>query len=357
MHRLSASVCICFAACTSLAACGSGSDDDAASPTSGSAGAAAGTGGSHSHAAGGTHATSGTGGATAAGGTSGRGASGGTNSGGTSGRNASGGTSGSDASGGASGSDASGGASGSDASGGASGSDASGGTSGTATQGGAHYFGDAHSGNCWLGPVDSTETEWHNACAPSVKYPAGIRTLYGNYIMGLANEVVLQGLKASGGDLCDACVELSANGKTLLARAVTYGEETGPNDIDVSPEIDQALGGDSGRSVSWRFTSCATTAPVQYTFDGRQWTNTWFFRVWVRNAKIPFTKLEYKLGSGGWSAAERQTDGAFQASDQDFSQGFSVRVTGIDGQTLADDLPGLNTFDPDVGVSSHGNFE
>jgi len=310
MQRLSAPFILCFAVGTTLPACGSGSDDDAASGPGGQGGTATGTGGSHTNATGGTHATSG-----------------------------------------------SGGTSGSDASGGTSGSDATGGTSGTATQGGGQYFGDAHSGNFWLGPVDYAETEWHNACAPSNKYPAGVRTLYGNYIMGLANEVVLQGLKASGGDLCDACVELSANGKTLVARAVTYGQETGPNDIDVSPEIDQALGGDGGRSVSWRFTSCATTTPVQYTFDGRQWTNTWFFRVWVRNAKIPFTKLEYKLGSGSWTAAEHQTDGAFQASSQDFSQGFSVRVTAIDGQTLEDALPGLNTFEPDVGVSSHGNFE
>jgi hypothetical protein len=301
MQRPSAPFLISFAVCTALAACGSGSDDDDASGTSGQGGTSA---GSHTNATGGTHATGG-----------------------------------------------------SDASGGTSGSDASGGTSGTATQGGGQYFGDAHSGNFWLGPVDYAETEWHNACAPSNKYPTGVRTLYGNYIVGLANEVVLQGLKASGGDLCDACIELSANGKTLVARAVTYGQETGPNDVDVSPEIDQALGGDSGRSVTWRFTSSATTAPVQYTFDGRQWTNTWFFRVWVRNAKIPFTKLEYKLGSGSWSAAEHQADGAFQASGQDFSQGFSVRVTGIDGQTLEDDLPGLGTFDPDAGVSSHGNFE
>lgn len=303
MHRLSTPAVISFVTCTLLTACGSGSDDDSAatSGTGGQGGTHANTGGSHSNASGGTGDSGGT---TASGGT-----------------------------------------------------DAAGGTSGTATQGGGDYFGDAHSGNFWLGPVDYAESEWHNACAPSTKYPAGIRTLYGNYIMGLANEVVLQGLKASSGDLCDVCVELDANGKTVIAHAITYGQETGPNDIDVSPEIDQTLGGDTGRSVSWRFTSCPTEDPVQYTFDGRQWSNTWFFRIWVRNAKIPFTKVEYKLGSGSWSAAEHQPDGAFQASGQDFSSGFSVRVTGIDGQTLEDDLPGLNTFDPDAGVPSHGNFE
>jgi hypothetical protein len=230
------------------------------------------------------------------------------------------------------------------------------GTSGTGAADNGAYFGDAHSGNFWIGPVDYDETEWHNACAPTVKYPQGIRNLYGTYIMGLANEVVLDGLKASAGQLCDACVELTANGTTLIAHAVTYGQETGPNDIDVSPEADAALDGATSRDVTWRFITCPSAAPIQYTFDGRQWTNVYFFRVWPRNSRVPIAKVEYQIGSGAWSAVASQSDGAWQASGADFSGGFSLRLTTIDGQTLQDTLPGLNTFDPDVGVSSHGNF-
>jgi expansin (peptidoglycan-binding protein) len=222
---------------------------------------------------------------------------------------------------------------------------------------GGHSFGDPHSGNFWLGPVDYTETQFHNACAPSNKYPAGIRQLYGNYIMGLANQVQLGGLTASQGQLCDVCAELTANGHTLVAHVVTYGQETGPNDIDVSPEIDTALGSATGRTLTWRFVSCPTTAPVRYTFDGRQWSNTYFFRVWVRNARVPVAKVEYRIGTAAWAAAAWQNDGAFQASSQDFSGGFQLRVTSIDGQILEDAIPGLGTFDPDVGIASHGNFQ
>jgi hypothetical protein len=225
------------------------------------------------------------------------------------------------------------------------------------TDGGSQYFGDAHTGNFWLGPVDYAETEWHNACAPSVKYPAGIQQLYGNYIMGLANEVTFQGLTASSGQLCDVCAELTANGNTLVAHVVTYGQETGPNDIDVSPEIDSALNGAAGRTVTWRFITCPTTAPIYYTFDGREWSNTWFFRVWVRNARVPVATVEYRVGSGAWATADWQTDGAWQASSVDFSGGFSLRVTSVDNQSLADAIPGLNTFNPDVGIASHGNFQ
>jgi hypothetical protein len=293
----------------------------------------------------------GTPGTLAAAGSSGASASGGsTASGGSSGR----GSGGSGASSGGSGA-SSGGSGGSGASSGGSAEGGSGGSG--ASSGGAQSFGEPRTGNFWLGPVDYVESEWHNACAPTNKYPAGIQALYGNYIMGLANEATLDALTAGVGELCDVCAERTANGTTLIAHVVTYGQETGPNDIDVSPEVDAALNGSAGRTVTWQFVSCPTADPIQYTFDGRDWTNVWFFRVWVRNSRLPITSVEYRIGNAAWASADWQTDGAFQAASQDFSGGFALRVTAIDGQTLEDALPGLDTFDPDVGVASHGNFQ
>ena len=189
---------------------------------------------------------------------------------------------------------------------------------------GGQFFGDVHSGNFWLGPVDYSESQYHNACAPSVKYPAGIQQLYGNYIMGLANEAQLQNLTAGDGQLCDVCAELTANGQSLVAHVVTYGQETGPSDVDVSTQVDAALQGSVGRTLTWRFITCPTTAPIYYTFDGRQWSNTWFFRVWVRNSRVPVVKVEYQMGSSDWATADWQSDGAWQASNEDFS-GVSLR--------------------------------
>lgn len=237
---------------------------------------------------------------------------------------------------------------------------AAGGSPGQTTgmnSGASKYWGEQHTGNFWIGPVDYEETKFHNGCAPSVKYPAAIQQLYGRNIMGLANEMTLEGLNAGDGQLCDVCAELSANGRTLIAHVVTFGQETGPNDIDVSVEVDSALQGDTSRSLTWRFVSCPTAAPIQYTFDGRQWSNTWFFRVWIRNARVPISKLEYRIGAGNWAPATWQSDGAFQASGSDFGAGFALRVTSIDLQSLEDTIPGLNTFDPDVGITSHGNFQ
>ncbi|HEV8550782.1 MAG TPA: hypothetical protein VGQ57_17170, partial [Polyangiaceae bacterium] len=319
---------LCFFVLLLLTACSSDDDDS----TGGSSGKG-GSGGSNGAQGGSSHGA--TGGANAQGGsvnaTGGKGGSANGGKGG-SGKGGSGGTS--THQGGSGGDSVPGGESG------AAGTGDSGSSTGGSSTGGsgaATYYGDSHSGNFWLGPVDYAETEWHNACAPSNKYPQGIQELYGTNIMGLANEVMLEGLTASNGELCDTCVELTANGKTLIARAVTYGQETGPNDIDVSPEIDAELDGNAGRNVTWRFVKCSENSSVEYTFDGRDWSNTWFFRVWVRNARVPVNKVEVRVGSGDWSTADWQTDGAWQASSQDFSGGFSLRVTAIDGQTLVDD--------------------
>ena len=223
---------------------------------------------------------------------------------------------------------------------------------------GTKYFGDVHSGNFWLGPVDYSESQWHNACAPSVKYPLSIQQLYGSYLMGLSNQLTLQSLNAGTGQLCDVCAELTANGVTLIAHVITYGDETGTYDIDVSPEARTALhGSDTNYKLTWRFVTCPTTAPIYYTFDGRDWSNVWYFRVWIRNARVPVTKVEYKLGAGAWSAMNWQSDGAWEADSQDFSGGFFLRVTSLDGQTIEDTLPGVGTFDANAGVASHANFQ
>jgi expansin (peptidoglycan-binding protein) len=152
-------------------------------------------------------------------------------------------------------------------------------------------------------------------------------------------------------------VEVSANGKKQIAHVVTYGQETGPDDIDVSPELDAALDGSAARKGTWQFVTCPTTAPIYYNFDGRDWTNPWYFRVWVRNARQPVSKVEFKVGSGAWTSADTQTDGAWQANGADFSKGFSLRIGSLDAQSVEDTLPGIGTFDASTAIASHTNFQ
>jgi len=223
---------------------------------------------------------------------------------------------------------------------------------------GTAYFGGSHSGNFWIGPVDYSESQYNNACSPSPgTYPSLIQQLYGPYLMGLSNQLSLDKLSAGAGQLCDVCAELTANGQTLIAHVVTYGDETGPNDIDVSVEVDSVLHGATNRTLTWRFVTCPTTHPIYYTFDGREWSNTWYFRVWIRNARVPVAKVEYQLAGKAWTAMNGQDDGAWEVDSKDFSAGFSLRVTALDGQTVEDAIPGIGTFDPNAGIASTSNFQ
>ena len=205
----------------------------------------------------------------------------------------------------------------------------------------------------WLGPVDFAETKFNNACST---YPTVLQNLYGNYLIGLDG-----GHVANVESHCDNCAQLTANGKTIIAHVVTYGDENGTYAIDLSPEARTALGlSDSNWTGTWQFSSCPTGGtPIYYEFDARQWSpeNFWYMRIWTRNQRVPITALETKLGSGAWSAASRQSDGAWQSvSGVDFSSGFQVRVTGVDGQQLVDTIPAPTGLNPANAVAGKTNF-
>lgn len=67
----------------------------------------------------------------------------------------------------------------------------------------AAVYGEAHTGQYHLGPVDFAESEWHNACAPSGGYRSELRDasgLGGEYLAGVSNDYL------NGGAVCDACI-------------------------------------------------------------------------------------------------------------------------------------------------------
>ena len=229
-----------------------------------------------------------------------------------------------------------------------------GGSSGNPGTGGGEAYGTEHDGVFWIGPVDFEETEWHNACSPAGrKYSQTVRDAYGDFLMGIDNRSFDQD--------CDRCVELTANGVTAIAHVITYGEDTGPDDIDVSPSLNEYLlnGNANANQVNWKLVTCPANGTAYYEFDGRDWSNTWYFRVWVRNTVLPYGKVEARLtASDSWSECEWQSDGAFQCTGADFSNGFQIRVTSLDGtKTLEDTIAGIGTFDYNEPTASHGNLE
>ncbi|HEY6881910.1 MAG TPA: hypothetical protein VI299_27970, partial [Polyangiales bacterium] len=185
-------------------------------------------------------------------------------------------------------------------------------------------------GEFHLGPVDYQETQWHNACAPQTKYAADVRAVEGTLLAGLWNGI------PDVSSYCDACIQVTtAKGKSALLRVVTYGDTTS-NSIDVSPEAFAVLdSGEYPRAMTWQFAKCADTGAMMYEFPSG--ANEWWTALWVRNARVPLTKIEVQSANHpAWTELARGSDGTLTDASG-FGQGsFSIRSTGMDGQVVVD---------------------
>jgi hypothetical protein len=222
--------------------------------------------------------------------------------------------------------------------------------SGTTPSGGGDGYGQKYEGGEFhLGPVDYDETVFHNACAPGSKYNADIRKLEGELLVGLWNGI------QNTGQYCDACIQVtSQKGKTANLRVITYGDTT-MNSIDLSPQAYDLLNsGEYPRWMTWQFAKCPDTGAIVYEFQSA--SNPYWTSLWVRNARVPISKLEVKGSNHDWQPLTRGGDGTL-TDDSGFGEGkFSIRLTGVDGQTLTHD------FDPPAGglgsamLKAPGNF-
>ena len=228
--------------------------------------------------------------------------------------------------------------------GGGSSGNGGGGNGGSGGDGPAASFGDMHSGQFNLGPVDWSESQWHNACGP---YTADLEQLESRdeLLAGLAD-----GWAADGG-LCDACVRITvaSSQRSVVARVVTQG----PNDIDLSPAAFAALDTSGVRDMSWQLVGCPDGGKIQYQFQTG--ANVWWTSLWVRDARLPVTKVEVKSANhADWFALSRNSDGTLDDGGGFGAGSFALRVTAVDGQTVTDTFPG---FQPGAVLSSAGQFD
>ena len=84
-------------------------------------------------------------------------------------------------------------------------------------------YGEIHSGQYHLGPVDFAETVWHNACAPGGGYRNDLRAnagLGGEYLAGVSHSYAEGGQRLQ----TDVSHKNSREKKHYLLRVVTYPE-------------------------------------------------------------------------------------------------------------------------------------
>jgi len=204
-------------------------------------------------------------------------------------------------------------------------------------------LGDAHQGLYHLGPVDFAETQWHNACAPGgMKYRAELQDsvgLGGEYLAGVANAFNL------GGSVCDACILIeTGKGKSIVARVVTYGVEQADGDIDVSPNVFNAIyQNEEPRKQTWHFTHCPDEGNLQYEFQTA--ANPYWTSLWVRNPSLPLLKAEVKTATGkDFVELARAGDGTLTDPSGFGTGAFTFRFTamaeaGMPSQVITDDQP------------------
>jgi expansin len=208
-----------------------------------------------------------------------------------------------------------------------------------------------------LGPVDYTESQFHNACAPSTKYRASVQAAEGNVLAGLWQGIQLFGGVPSVAGFCDACIWVTTpTGKSDMLRVVTYGS-TSTNSIDTSQTAYTVLNtSEYPRSMTWQFAKCPDTGPMTYEFQtgsSQYWTS-----LWVRNARVPLAKVEVQSANhASWTAMQRGSDGTLTDASGFGSGTFSIRSTGVDGQTVTDTFSWPSAGIAGAFLTGTGNFQ
>jgi len=206
----------------------------------------------------------------------------------------------------------------------------------TSGGGGGVAFGDVHSGQYQLGPVEWTGSFW-NACGP---YPGQVESLEGGLLAGLSNEV------ASTGNACDACLQISTGqGKTVIVRAITYGVANAPGDVDLSQAAFDAIHqGEYPRAMTWQFVTCPGSEPLYFQFQtaaNPDWTS-----LWPRNPHVPLQKVEVTSPKhAAFTPLALGTDGTFTDPGGFGAGAFTLRVTGVTGGSVDQSFSGFNGGD------------
>jgi expansin (peptidoglycan-binding protein) len=144
--------------------------------------------------------------------------------------------------------------------------------------------------------------------------------------------------------VCGSCLEIKGPKGTLRVRLVDSCADCYlRGHLDLSEQAFAKLADpDEGRvRVSWRMVSCDNVVgPLRYRFMEDSHAN--WAGLQVLNHRLPVTKLDY-WKNDAWVPVKRESYNYFVAPKGMGSGPIKVRVTAVDGQTLEDTLPGLES--------------
>lgn len=168
-----------------------------------------------------------------------------------------------------------------------------------------------------------------------------------SWMSGVTWGVAMNANQYASGNLCQAC------GVCLRGNYLGTGAGANPPPssftavvVDQCPEcatgsIDVATAGDGRFQISWTAVDCPVgSATLNYEWQG---SNIWYMKLGVRNHRVGITNFEVQQPSGAWVTATRTQDNFFNCGGCTYPMSFplTVRITGVNGQQLIDQVPSL----------------
>lgn len=141
--------------------------------------------------------------------------------------------------------------------------------------------------------------------------------------------------------MCGACAELESSKGTVLVRVTDRCQDCSQNQIALSKESFEAMGGGDyfQMQVRWRYVTCPLEGPVRYFI--KEDSSAYWTAIQIRNHLVPIQKLEWQK-DGTWVEAKRAEYNYFVEPSGMGTGPVRVRVTASNGQVLEDTLPQIS---------------
>ncbi|KAI0456605.1 RlpA-like double-psi beta-barrel-protein domain-containing protein-containing protein [Xylaria acuta] len=201
---------------------------------------------------------------------------------------------------------------------------------------------------------------------PSTTAVTGISTFYGGNLNGGTCSFStytlpsgIYGTAFSGSEWhsaahCGACMEVTANGKSIIAMIVDKCPECDAGHLDLFENAFKVLSPSSTDLLptSYTFVDCPFSSPL--ILHNKSGTSPYWFSMQVVNANEAVSKLEVSTDGGStWQSTTRQDYNFFENSSGFRTDTVTVRVTGESGSTIVVENVSVAS---DLQVTAGSNF-
>ncbi|KAI1323326.1 carbohydrate-binding module family 63 protein [Xylariaceae sp. FL0255] len=141
---------------------------------------------------------------------------------------------------------------------------------------------------------------------------------------------------------CGACLEVTANGKSILVMVVDECPECDAGHLDLFENAFEVLSPLSAGLLATSYTpvACGITSPL--VLHNKSGTSQYFFSMQVVNSNEPVASLEVSTDGGStFQSTERQDFNFFEITSGTGTDTVTVRVTSTSGKTIVVDNVGV----------------